>query len=156
MDEPKVRIVELEPARMASAWGYGTRPEEDAWKKLATWMRSTGLEAAGRRFFGFDNPCPTPGQVRYGYEGWVTVGEDVPPSGDVRLDDFDGGRYAVIRCKLNELADAWKYLFQWRRENGVEPAFHRALEERLSPPIDGSAGESFFDLYLPIGEGGAA
>lgn len=152
MDEPKVRIVELEPVRVASAWGYGTAPDVDAWKKLASWMRASGIEAAGRRFFGFDNPCPAPGQVRYGYEGWVTVGPEVPPSGDVRLDDFDGGRYAVIRCRLDELAEAWKWLFDWRRKSGIPPAFHRALEECLSPPVEGDGGESWFDLYLPIAE----
>ena len=152
MNEPKVRIVELEPSRVASAWGYGVRPDEAAWEKLGAWMRSVGLEVAGRRFFGFDNPCPTPGQVRYGYEGWVTVGggEDVSPSADIRLDDFDGGRYAVIRCTLEELADAWKWLFDWRRRSGITPAFHRALEECLTPPVEGAGG--VFDLYLPIAE----
>jgi DNA gyrase inhibitor GyrI len=149
MNEPKVRIVELEPVRVASAWGYGTAPDVVAWNKLGAWMRSLGLEAAGRRFFGFDNPCPAPGQVRYGYEGWVTLeDEEATPSGDVRLDDFDGGCYAVIRCTLEDLADAWKWLFDWRKRNGIAPAFHRALEECLAPPV---AGQSpLFDLYLPI------
>ena len=70
-----VRIVQLEPLRVASALGFGPSPEAIAWEKILGWARQNGLPdaastgATGKpapRFFGFNNPSPSPGSPNYG------------------------------------------------------------------------------------------
>ena len=85
MGELDVRIVKLEPMRVASAYGFGTSPEEEAWGKLLAWARAKDLLNEDVRFFGFNNPNPSPGSPNYGYEQWMTVGQDVEPEGRVVL-----------------------------------------------------------------------
>jgi len=43
MSELKVRVVHLEPIRVAFASGFGTNPEEQAWEKLLSWAKRKGL-----------------------------------------------------------------------------------------------------------------
>ena len=70
MEPIEVHIVQLAPMRVASAHGFGASPETLAWDKLTTWAKERGLwqDAAPRRFFGFNNPDPSPGSPNYGYE----------------------------------------------------------------------------------------
>ena len=83
MDQPDFRIVQLEPLRVASAHGFGEGPETLAWDKLTAWARERGLwqDGTSRRFFGFNNPDPSPGSPNYGYETWMTVGSEVELGG---------------------------------------------------------------------------
>ena len=62
MSDFEVRIVRLEPLRVASAYGFGASPEEQAWQKLLAWAESQGLMTGDPlpRFFGFNNPDPRP------------------------------------------------------------------------------------------------
>ena len=63
MSELDVRIVELEPMRVASFHAFGESPELKASKKLVDWAKPKGLlDAKGtHRIFGFNNPDPSPG-----------------------------------------------------------------------------------------------
>ena len=99
MEELQVRIVQLEPLRVASAHGFGESPEGMAWDKLIAWIRKTGLldQPEKPRLFGFNNPSPSAGSPNYGYETWVTVGPEVQPEGEIMIKDFAGGLYAVTR-----------------------------------------------------------
>jgi hypothetical protein len=76
MSELNMRIVKLDAMRVASAQGFGENPEEQAWEKLLAWAEPQGLLADqdAVRFFGFNNPNPSPGSPNYGYDQWVTVG----------------------------------------------------------------------------------
>ena len=85
MSELEVRIVQLEPMRVASAYGFGESPEDVAWTKLKTWMKETLINPEEHRFFGFNNPNPSPGSPKYGYEQWITVGPEVEPTDDLRI-----------------------------------------------------------------------
>lgn len=114
-----VRIVQLEPLRVASALGFGPSPEAIAWEKILGWARQNGLlpegdatqpETSGVRFFGFNNPSPSPGSPNYGYEQWMTVGPDVVGSGEIPIKEFPGGLYAVTRCELRNIEATWKAL----------------------------------------------
>ncbi|NIW49114.1 MAG: MerR family transcriptional regulator, partial [Gammaproteobacteria bacterium] len=68
MSELPVRIVKLEPMTIASTYGFGEQPEIEAWEKLLSWAREIGLSLKDHRFFGFNNPNPSPGSPNYGYE----------------------------------------------------------------------------------------
>ena len=63
MSELDVRIVKLEPMRVASAHALGESPEHDAIEKLIAWAKPKGLleDPEKHRVFGFNNPDPSPG-----------------------------------------------------------------------------------------------
>ncbi len=154
MKDFPVRIVKLEPMLIASASGYGEGPEPIALEKILNWVNSGGLLERDRdvRFFGFNNPDPSPGTPNYGYEQWMTVPEDVSGNEEVTVKDFSGGLYAVARCEsLVVIGRCWKQLVAWREDSVYQEAHHQWLEELLSPP-ETPHDQYIFDLYLPIAE----
>jgi DNA gyrase inhibitor GyrI len=152
MTELEVRIVKLESMRVASAYGFGDSPEGQAWEKILAFAEDKGIERKDARFFGFNNPDPSPGSPNYGYEQWMTVGRKVEPSDAVRIIEFDGGLYAVARFKdLNQIGRIWKELVHWREDSPHKAGHHQWLEELLTGP-DVPIEEFVFDLYLPIVE----
>ena len=163
MTELEVRVVRLESMRVACASGFGEHPEEEAWDTLVTWARSRGqLDALeGVRFFGFNNPEPSPGSPNYGYEQWMTIGPDVEAEGEVEVKEFAGGLYAVATCRLSSIGAAWKQLVAWAEESGHRLGRHQYLEECFDPGVfitqeggspspEAAYGDLEFDLYLPI------
>ncbi len=151
-----VRIVRLEPMRVASAHGFGQIPEEIAWNKILAFAAAKNLlnMPEGPRFFGFNNPNPAPGSPNYGYEQWMTVGPDVEGAGDVKIKEIPSRLYAVARCEgLDTIGEDWRQLVTWFEDSHYKkPAhFYEGLEELLVPP-DGSYEDYVFDLYLPIAE----
>ncbi len=84
MSKLDVQIVRLEPMRVASAYGFGTSPEEIAHEKMQTFLKAKNLlDGYGTKYrhFGFNNPNPSPGSPNYGYEIWTEIGSDVQPEG---------------------------------------------------------------------------
>lgn len=152
MNELEVRIERLEPSRVAYAYGFGSSPEEQASNTLRAWAKEKGLfdDPQAHRFFGFDNPSPSPGSPNYGYELWVTVAADVAAEGEVKIKEFAGGLYAVTRFKgLSNIGRVWKELVTWCENSEYKFAHHSGLEELLTSP-DVPFEEYIFDLYLPI------
>jgi len=154
----EVRVVRLEPLHVASALGFGPNPEHLANEILRTWARANGLgqDLKAHRFFGFNNPSPSPGSPNYGYEVWMTVGPDALSGQSVEIKDFPGGLYAVARCKLRNITEAWGKLAAWCEQSPYTQARHQWLELCLTPefilrPESGADPmEADFDLYLPI------
>ncbi len=154
MSELEVRIVRLEPMRVAAVRGFGASPEHLAWEKMAAWARPKGLlkDVERHRIFGFNNPDPSPGSPNYGYEFWIMVGDEVQPEGEVEIKHFDGGLYAVTRSQgVENITPTWKRLVAWLEDSPHKRACHQWLEEHLGPvdtPIEES--ELILDLYAPI------
>lgn len=146
----EVRIVALEPMRVAMAYGFGKEPEGVAWENMRGWAAEQGINLEDHRFFGFNQPDPTPGSPNYGYELWMTVGPEVEGSGEVRIKDAPGGLFAVTRCEgLHVIGEVWQALTRWREASSYASAGHQWLEECLT--LDATALEDYvFDLYLPV------
>jgi DNA gyrase inhibitor GyrI len=158
MDDLKVEIVKLPPLRVISINGFGPGPETQAWEKMIAWAKAKGLWDDGKpkRFFGFNNPDPSPGSPNYGYDVWMTVDEGVEPDGEARLLNFPGGLYAVARCPVKgageDIPNTWKKLVAWMEGSHYKHASHQWLEEHIDPQ-NAVHGESFtLDLFLPIRE----
>jgi len=154
MSELEVRIVTLEPMRMASFYGYGDSPEAQAWEKAVAWGKGKGIldDPKDYRNFGFNNPDPSTGTPNYGYEIWIPVGKDVEPEGEMRIVEFYGGLYAVTRFKdLDNIGRVWKELVKWRENSKYQRGYRQCMEELLVAP-DTPLEEYVFDLYLPIVE----
>jgi len=155
MSELDVRIIKLEPMRVASVLGFGESPEGQAWQKLEAWAKPKGLfeDPEKHCIFGFNNPDPSPGSPNYGYELWIMVGPDVEPEGEVRILNVPGAHYAVTRCKvpegeLDNIGATWKKLAAWREDSKYKCGSHQWLEQSVSLY---SPGVGFIlDLYLPI------
>ncbi len=153
MSEIDVKIVELPPMRMISAYGYGEQPEPIAWEKMLAFALEKGLreEKELPQTFGFNNPNPSKGSPNYGYELWIPADEDVMPEGDLRVVHFKGGLYAVTHFKdLNKIGDVWQQLVKWREGSKYKHAHHQWLEEQTFS--SDSLEDLEFNLYLPITE----
>jgi DNA gyrase inhibitor GyrI len=152
MNTLDVRIVTLDPMRVASVLGFGPSPEAAAWQKLAAWAGPRGLLAGpGRpRIFGFNNPSPTPASPNYGYEFWIEVVPEVESDADVQVKQFDGGLYAVTRCQgVEAITETWKQLVAWLAASPYRQAHHQWLEQHISA-ADVAPNELTLDLYAPI------
>lgn len=156
MNANDVRIVRLEPQRVAASYGFGNGPEGIAWENMNAFVQGKGLAEDGKahRYFGFNNPSPAPGSPNYGYEQWITIDTGIEPSGEIKIKDFEGGLYAVTHCTLSRITEAWHELAIWREKSPYRPANHQWLEECLTPPVQGQeiGMDAEFDLYLPVAE----
>jgi DNA gyrase inhibitor GyrI len=154
MPELNVRIVELPPFRVASALGFGKEPEDKAWMKILTFLQEKGLRdgMAEMRFYGFNNPDPSPGSPNYGYEQCVVVPEDVEGTEDVQIKTFPGGKYAVTRCTgIPNIHATWLALRAWREDSPYLYGSHQWLEQWVNPTTEGMDVETVvMDLFMPI------
>ena len=158
MNDLKVKIVKLEPMRVICIDGFGSNPETQAWEKMIAWSKAKGLWDNGKpkRFFGFNNPDPSPGSPNYGYDVWMTVDQSVQADSDARIVNFPGGLYAVARCQVkapgDDIPNTWKELVAWMEHSRYKHASHQWLEEHIDPQ-NAVHGENFtLDLFLPITE----
>lgn len=152
MNTLDVRIVTLDPMRVASVLGFGPSPEIAAWQKLAQWAEPRGLLAGADRprIFGFNNPSPSPASPNYGYELWIEAGPELESDDQVQIKQFDGGLYAVTRCQgVETITETWKQLVAWLAASPYRQAHHQWLEEHLTA-TDTPPEELILDLYAPV------
>lgn len=153
MSTPEVQIITLAPLRVASAWGFGPQPETIAMERLLTWAKARGLldGPTPPRIFGFNNPSPAPGSPNYGYELWIEVGQAVEPEGDIRIQSFAGGRYAVMPLADPDgdpsvtIPAGWRQLDAWVADSPHQPGSHQCLEQH-------SAQGQVIALYYQIAD----
>jgi DNA gyrase inhibitor GyrI len=155
MADLAIRVVRLEPMRVASVRVISETPERDAWEKMRAWAESQGLleDIDKHPVFGFNNPNPSPHQKEYGYEFWIRVEPNIKPEGEIEVKDFAGGLYAVTTCKLfgdpsGTVQEIWKKLWVWVQSSDYQWRRTHELEKLQDPTA--SAAEMVLDLYLPI------
>lgn len=150
MTEFEVRIVELPPMKVASFLGYSESPETDAIAMADNWLKSHGLYKKGTyRNFGFNNPNPSPGSPKYGYEIWIMPEDGLPEDDEAEVKEFPGGLYAVAPCSSVEtIGEDWQKLVAWRDTSEYQHGEHQWLEEIIDPPVE--IKDLRFLLYLPI------
>jgi AraC family transcriptional regulator len=158
MEDQDIRIVTLPAMRMASFYAFSSSPETEAWNQAVNWARSHGCwqEAPIVRIFGFNNPDPSAGSPNYGYEYWVTIGDDVRTDRDTKIKDYNGGMYAVLRCDVianpwEIIPASWGKLVKWLESSHYRHGNHQWLEEHLSRSVVNDNG-FVLDLYLPISD----
>ena len=150
-----VRIVKLESMRVAYATGFGSSPEMAAWEALRGWAQARGLldGPQKRRFFGFNNPDPTPGSPNYGYEVWMELAEEVAAEPPAQVKRVDGGLYAVTRVVgMENIYAAWQMLVAWVETSPYTPVWNRQCLEEHIRAFDVSPEELTLDLYMPVRE----
>ena len=148
----EVTIEELHPMRVVSALGFGASPEPQAWEMIFAFAQQRGIDPGRQRFFGFNNPNPSPGSPNYGYEQWMTVGPEVEAEAPYEIKQVPPGRYAVTRFTgLEHIGDRWQALVGWCEEHGhrISCEYGRCLEEHLNPG-EADAGKWTFVLRLGL------
>jgi DNA gyrase inhibitor GyrI len=161
VDPSKVSIVELPACKVASCTGFGAGPEDLAWKGLFAWMKKAGIAVEEGRFFGFNNPNPTPGNPNYGYEQWLLLDEpkkrEARAEEGVEFKDFPGGLFAVTRHRGSpeRLPQTWGALLFWAESSKYRRSERQWLEECLTPGLLLKRGlphwqDFAFDVYMAI------
>jgi len=158
MEEQDIRIAFLPAMRVASFYAYSLTPEHDAWDKLITWAKSHGYwkEPYDVRIFGFDNPSSSEGSPNRGYEFWITVGSEIQSDQEVKVKEFSGGKYAVLRCNVEGnpfdiIPATWGKLIKWRESSQYSFGNHQWVEEHLTRNVK-EPDYFVLDLYMPIVE----
>ena len=163
MKEFEVKIVRLEPMRVASVQVISATPENDAWEKMRAWAEPKGFleDLEKHPVFGFNNPNPSPDRKGYGYEFWIRVEPHVEAEGDIKIKEVEGGVYAVTTCRLKEeleselfqkegYLESWKKLVDWVKSSKYKYGKHQGLEKAQDP--NASEEGLVLDLYCPIEE----
>lgn len=155
-----VRIVKLDPQRVAGFHAFGEQPEAAAWAKLEQWARRQGFldDLARHRVFGFNNPSPTPSSPNYGYEYWMVIGPEVQPEEGAPIQQVEGGLYAVYRIPAVhdpgvDIPAAWEKLYHWYEASSYQMGKHQWLEEHIAGEATGAPPDGWtLDLYFPLEE----
>lgn len=157
MASQQVEIVRLEPMRMVVFHGFGPNPEELAWQQLESWAagRSFFQKSKDARIFGFNNPNPSDASPNYGYDLWLTVGEEIDVEAPIRIHRYPGGLYAVmhlenITAPWDQIPQAWHNLYLWVEASRYKIDGELCLEEDFRRPGVTPEGWWEMDLYLPI------
>jgi DNA gyrase inhibitor GyrI len=150
--DENIRIVELDPMRVATVRVISENPENDAWEKLSAWANPLGLFAdfGKHPVFGFNNPNPSPRQKEYGYEFWIRVDSQIESEGDIEVKEFQGGLFAMTSCKISEMGDVYRNLWKWVNSSESRYAWREdhELEKPRNPLATGNEME--FDIYMPV------
>jgi AraC family transcriptional regulator len=159
MENQEVQIKTLPPMRLATFHAFCAYPEIEARNKLVSWAKSHGYWQAppATRIFGFDNPTASEGSPNRGYEYWLTVGPEMQGDDKVKITEFTGGLYGVLRCDVTHadpfdiIPPTWQKLVKWLDSSHYKHANHQWLEEELTR--NEISGQNFIlDLYIPIVE----
>ncbi|NPV09088.1 MAG: hypothetical protein HPY83_14125 [Anaerolineae bacterium] len=153
----QVRILRLEPMRVAYSHAVGAEPEKASWEIMEKWAKAKGLLDGTRpyRIFGHNNPNPSGGDPIYGYDFLLTVDEEVEPEGEIGVKRLAGGLYAATLIPLgtgdgSHISDAWMELHQWVEASAFRRGSHQWLEEQLTVTAADGSQELLLDLYYPL------
>jgi effector-binding domain-containing protein len=156
MTDLTVEMRDLDEMVVVSGTGFGVEPEPLAWDLIFEFAARQGfdVESGDHRFFGFNNPNPSPGIPEYGYEQWMTIPAnlEVDLDGPVTRKTIPAGTFAVTRFKgLQQITETWREFLQWFEESGLSRGdnWEQCYEEMLNPG-EASPDEWEFELYLPV------
>ncbi len=155
MPRERVRIVRLEPMRVAWFRSVGKEPEHVSTGYLKRWLLDRRVRNPREvRIFGFDVELSAAEQQRglRGYEAWATVPAGVRAGEGVRIRHVPGGLFAVMRVR-DALVDpyaripaGWKRLWEWVKANrDYRLTDGLCLEEHVQ-----GRGSMHLDLFLPV------
>lgn len=120
----EVKVVELNPMKVASCRFVGPDPEDRAFEGLRQWAGKHGLpaETTHPRLFGFNNPNPSGPNSTYGYEVWMELEKEGREGDGVTIKNIPGGTYARAKVPVSTgegIADAWRAF----RPELIEPGY---------------------------------
>jgi len=114
----KITFEELTPQRVICYRAISAEPEDDSSRVMQNWLAQHGMNAEGRRNFGFDvQVSAAEAAVGFrGYELGYVVPEDVKADDGVQSRLYGGGMYAVMRvvnafeAPFESIPGGWHFL----------------------------------------------
>ncbi len=106
--------------RVVGVYAFGEEPESKSHEIMHAFFGAVDLdedEMSRHRIFGFNNPDPSPGSVRYGYEHWITINDSFSlpsnaPAG-VSIKEMKGGLYASLESRGIPNPVKWGGVVKW-------------------------------------------
>lgn len=160
-----VRIIYLPPMTVASAHFIGDDPEFHVNQMLDEFVHHNELIKwkPDLRSFGFNHPNPVDETGYHGYEGWVTIPDDMEIAAPLKKKKTAGGIYGAYMISFGDFGK-WDALLEWALNNekyefagDIQDQEHMCglLEERLNyfTHIEASnddVNEIQLDLLIPI------
>ena len=119
-----VRIITLEPMRVASVQVISKSPEQDAWAKMQAWADKCGLleDITEHPVFGFNNPDPSPDKEEYGYEFWIKIPPEIQPEGEMKEKEKIPRDLISAREACHYLGISLPTLYRYQKK-GLLPSF---------------------------------
>jgi DNA gyrase inhibitor GyrI len=141
----EVKIEELPPQRVICCRAVSNEPEDEVIHRTQAWLAQHGLNAEGRRSFGFDVPVSVAEAAAgmRGYEIGYVIGEDIQADDGMQLRSYGGGQYAVLRvynafeAPFKSIPGGWQQLIAWIRENSDWDFTHNLCYEEVAEGEDG-------------------
>lgn len=124
-----IRIVSLPSFTVASFRFIGQEPEKSVSDSLTKFINDNKLYEikSDSRFFGFNHPNPRIlKDGKHGYEGWVTIPEDLKVSAPFIKKEYHGGLYAALTIQMPEF-HLWDDLAKWVSNNDEYDANYSEL-----------------------------
>ncbi|MFG0251684.1 MAG: GyrI-like domain-containing protein [Phycisphaerales bacterium JB038] len=150
-----VEIKELPLMRVAFIRHTGPYEQCGAtWGKLCGWMGMKGLFGPNVRMFGasYDDPEITPvDKIRY--DACATVPESVEAEGEVGIQEFGGGKWAVTMHEgpYENFKDTYAALYgRWFAESEYEPGDSPTLEFYLNDPNTTPPAELRTEIWVRL------
>lgn len=150
-----VRIDKLAPAKLAFVQHIGPYDKVgDAWNKLMGWAGPRGLLGPRMRYFGlcYSDPDVTPAE-KIQYQACLVVGSDVRPEGEIGVQDFDGGEYAVALHKgpYRNIGETYALICgQWLPTSGRKLGSPPSVERYLNDPRSTPEGELLTEVAMRL------
>jgi len=154
LQDDQVRIIKLKPQKVAWYRTDGPEPEMKAWKVMLEWIRKNGIDnIPTTRYFGFNNPNPSPETPDYGYEVWITVSDEIKKGEGIGIKSYSGGLFAVINTDITKITENWEKLSNWVKGSKYSIGEWQWLEEHLIADESSWEIENLqIDLYFPIAD----
>lgn len=161
ISDDQIRLIWLPRLRVASARFFGPDPEREASFRLREWMRERGVPLETSRYYGFNNPDPTPASPNYGYEQLVVLDDEYKnavASSQVAIKEMPIGLYAVYRHfgSAERLPASWCALIAWVQTSKYRLSASQYLEEIVSvaeyTKDEPNPENMVFDLHIAISE----
>ena len=150
-----VVLKEIEPMTVAFVRHVGPYAEcADAWKTLCANPDLCKCFGPNTQFLGlcYDDPDITePDKIRY--DACASVPEGTELSGEVNVQQVDGGKFAVYVHKgsYDGLHDIYRRLYgEWLPESGYETRSAPSMEVYLTNPEDTPPEENVTEIRIPL------
>lgn len=128
--EPEIRIIALEPIRVARYHDPVAPSCFDSWRHMIGWASGHGLkDLPATRAFGHTSPNPEGIIPKYGYDVLLALPDGFEPRGHIQAAELSGGLYAVTSTCYRDYVPYWRALGRWVRE-------HPLYERRPGPPLE--------------------
>lgn len=153
----QVKIMELEPLRLAYFRGIGTYSPTmigPLFQKLMNWAGPRGVCGPGSQIMGvcWDDPGITP-ELKCRYDACITVSPDFQDDGRASVQVLPGGSYAVRHCEFvgQGFERVWEELMtDWLPTSGYQPDDRPNLEFYYNDGASDPQHKWIMDIWLPV------